>query len=192
MKRWQGWGLLLFLTVFVVAMPVQGMGVTQSVVSWWQQVWNHWTAEWPLMRSGAYYLVVDKKEHVLAVRRYGATVATYPVAIGKVEGQKEREGDYKTPEGVFPVVEIWDASAWTHDFGDGKGDIAHAYGPWFFYLDTTALSYGTWDGIGIHGTHDPSSLGTNASEGCIRMDNEQLQEVRNRYIQVGTAVWIHE
>ena len=61
--------------------------------------------------------------------------------------------------------EVIDASYWTHDFGDGKGEIEGAYGPYFISLDTSNLSGGAWDGIGIHGTHNPASIGTCASEG---------------------------
>ena len=71
------------------------------------------------------------------------------------------------------------------------GEIAGAYGPWFISLDTEALSGGAWDGIGIHGTHDPQSIGTDASEGCIRLHNEDLQELRS-VVKVGTVVEIKD
>ncbi|MCR5176958.1 MAG: L,D-transpeptidase, partial [Anaerovibrio sp.] len=67
---------------------------------------------------------------------------------------------------------IYYAGDWTHDFGDGKGEIPGAYGKWFISLNTG------WDGIGIHGTHDPASVGTNASEGCIRLRNHDLEELK--------------
>lgn len=54
-----------------------------------------------------------------------------------------------------------------------------------------ALSGGAWDGIGIHGTHDPQSIGTDASEGCIRLHNEDLQELRS-VVKVGTVVEIKD
>ena len=47
--------------------------------------------------------------------------AVYPIACGRALGNKEKPGDMKTPEGLFSVQQIQDASAWTHDFGDGKG-----------------------------------------------------------------------
>ena len=96
-----------------------------------------------------------------------------------------------TPTGTFLVDEIDDASSWTHDFGDGNGSIAGAYGPWFISLDTRNLSGGNWDGIGIHGTHDPASIGTNASEGCVRLQNDQLEELR-QVAYVGMPVTIQD
>ena len=94
------------------------------------------------------------------------------------------------PAAVYRIV-VDDASTWTHDFGDGNGEIAGAYGPWFLSLDTEALSGGRWDGIGIHGTHDPASLGTDASEGCVRLANKNLEEL-HRIARVGMTVEIRD
>ena len=142
-----------------------------------------------------------------------APVRTYGVAVAKNPGDKQKTGDNRTPTswgsavaiparyagaavGVpsaqvpFVVEEICDASYWTHDFGDGKGVIEGAYGPWFISLDTG------WIGIGIHGTHDPASIGTMASEGCIRLRNEDVAELKQLIYGpakgVGTRVIITE
>lgn len=141
--------------------------------------------------TGTYTIRIDKGAYRLYLLQDGQVVHSYPVAIGKNTGQKQRSGDLRTPTGVFSVDEILDASYWTHDFGDGKGEIEGAYGPFFISLDTNALSGGAWDGIGIHGTHDPSSIGTRASEGCVRMNNSDLLELK-KYINVGTQVVIEE
>ena len=63
--------------------------------------------------------------------------------------------------------------------------IKGAYGPWFIRLATG------WKGIGIHGTHDPDSRGSMATEGCIRMSNEEVQELR-RYAYRNMRVIIEE
>lgn len=140
-----------------------------------------------------YHLLVDKKNYTLTVfDAQNKVVKTYGVALGKKPGQKKQSGDMTTPDGTFPIAEVDDASSWTHDFGDGKGEIKGAYGNWFLYLDTSALSKGEWDGIGIHGTHDPASVGTRASEGCIRLHNEDIDELKAKYARVGTLVTIQE
>lgn len=93
-----------------------------------------------------------------------------PIACGKNFGNKSKIGDYKTPEGVFLLGTIQDASKWTHDFPDDSlGEISGAYGPYFINILVPNQK-----GIGIHGTHDSSSIGTRASEGCIRMPNDEL------------------
>lgn len=133
-----------------------------------------------------YWLRVDKGDYTLSLYRGEDLVKTYEVATGRNPGNKQRVGDHRTPVGKFRVLSIEDSSSWKHDFGDGKGQIPGAYGPWFLRLDA-----GGWRGIGIHGTHDPDSLGTSVSEGCVRMRNDDLRELR-RYAFRGMRVIIQE
>lgn len=136
-------------------------------------------------------ILIKKSEFRLYLLVDGNVVNSWPVALGKNAGQKRVSGDMKTPDGTFPIDEVLDSSYWTHDFHDGKGEIEGAYGPYFISLDTSDLSGGAWDGIGIHGTHDPASIGTCASEGCIRMHNSDLLALK-KHITVGTRVTIEE
>jgi lipoprotein-anchoring transpeptidase ErfK/SrfK len=114
----------------------------------------------------------------------GRAVKTYQIAVGRNTGDKVRVGDMRTPEGEFAIVQIQSSSSWTHDFGDGKGQIKGAYGPYFIRLGTPG-----WTGIGIHGTHAPSSIGTNVTEGCIRLNNKDLLELRGM-VNIGDKVVI--
>lgn len=168
-----------------------------------------------LFGDARYLIHIHKQSYLLDLYEKGKAEAirTYGVAVAKNSGDKQRTGDNRTPTswgkavdipksykgaepGVdslkvpFRVEEVCDASDWTHDFGDGKGVIEGAYGPWFISLDTG------WDGIGIHGTHDPSSIGTMASEGCIRLNNSDVAELKkiiyNDRKGVGTRVIITE
>lgn len=131
-------------------------------------------------------LVIDKSDYVLDLMKNGELVKSYSIAVGKNPGQKQKSGDLKTPTGEFFVDEIINAKAWTHDFHDGNGVINGAYGPWFLSLNT-----GGWYGIGIHGTHDDSSIGKMVSEGCIRMHNKDVAELKE-VVNVGTEVLIKE
>lgn len=138
------------------------------------------------------YIYIKKSAFMLYyIDNEGKQAFAAGCALGKNPGQKEKEGDMKTPAGTFYVDEILDASYWTHDFGDGKGEIKGAYGPWFISINTDELSKGQWGGIGIHGTHDPASIGTRASEGCIRLENSQVEELK-KLVSVGTKVVIEE
>jgi lipoprotein-anchoring transpeptidase ErfK/SrfK len=116
-------------------------------------------------------IVVNKGDMMLYQYDYqGRILLKERIATGKVPGNKKVKGDYKTPEGIFSVASIEDASTWSHDFKDDTlGVIDGAYGPYFVRLNVPGQK-----GIGIHGTHDNNSLGTRASEGCIRMKNEAL------------------
>ncbi|MCX7845318.1 MAG: L,D-transpeptidase [Dictyoglomaceae bacterium] len=140
-----------------------------------------------------YWIIVKKSDFKLYLYKGTKLVKAYPIALGKNPGDKQRVGDYRTPEGNFYIKEIINSSSWEHDFpDDGKGPIKGAYGPWFLGLYTgpeTTKSGKGWEGIGIHGTHDPSSIGTLASEGCIRMYNQDIIELKN-LVKIGTPVII--
>lgn len=118
------------------------------------------------------HIVVDKIGHTITFFSNGEFSRQYGVAVGKNPGNKSKEGDMRTPEGTFTILQVHEASHWVHDFGDGKGVIEGAYGPLFIRLNTAP-----WRGIGIHGTHDPDSIGSDATEGCIRMNNSDLLEL---------------
>jgi len=83
---------------------------------------------------------------------------------------------------VFSVTDIEGSKSWTHDFKDGKGEIQGAYGPYFVRLLTP-----NHNRIGIHGTHDPGSLGKRATEGCVRLHNSQISRLV-MFVKPGTVV----
>lgn len=130
-------------------------------------------------------IVVSKKELSLyVINSKNDTIFFALVSIGKNFGNKTAEGDYKTPEGTFPIYKILDARGWKHDFNDGYGVRNGAYGPYFLRLKMK-----DYKDIGIHGTCFPESMGTRSSEGCVRLRNEDVTRLI-RYIRVGTQVTI--
>jgi len=114
----------------------------------------------------------------------GVVMKEYGIACAKNYGNKQKSGDHKTPEGLFRINQLLDSRHIPHDFGDGKGPIAGAYGPWFLRLDVPGFR-----DIGIHGTHLPESIGSRATEGCIRLKNEDILDLK-QHVQVGTQVLI--
>ena len=130
------------------------------------------------------FIVIDKSDFTMEIFRDGKPVGQYGIAVGKNPGDTQRVGDMRTPEGKFPLVQIQHASKWPHDFNAGNGPTRGAYGPYFIRLGTPG-----WTGIGIHGTHAPDSIGTNVTEGCIRLTNENVQALREM-VKVGDKVVI--
>ena len=139
------------------------------------------------------FILISKPEYRLYVCEVvdGDTLKRmhYPVCVGKNKGQKQKKGDMKTPEctaeNPFSITEIVDASKWTHDFGDGRGSIL-SYGHWFMRLKTPGHS-----GIGIHGsTNNESSVPGRGSEGCIRLRDDDLIQLKENYAFVGMRVVI--
>ena len=139
------------------------------------------------------FILISKPEYRLYVCEVvdGDTLKRvhYPVCVGKMKGQKQKKGDMKTPEctpeNPFVITEIVDASTWHHDFGDGRGSIL-SYGHWFMRLKTPGHS-----GIGIHGsTNNESSVPGRGSEGCIRLRDDDLIQLKENYAFVGMRVVI--
>ena len=121
----------------------------------------------------ASFLLISKQDMKLRLINYkGDELFVTNVACDKNYGSKKRKGDMKTPEGVFHIADIQNASEWNHDFQDGKGKIEGAYGPYFIRLNVPGHK-----GIGIHGTHDSLSIGTRVTEGCIRLQNVELERL---------------
>ena len=147
----------------------------------------------PYVNSSS-FIVVSKKDLRLIVyarSNRGDTIAlaSYPVCMGKNKGNKQGKGDMRTPESPagkpFTITMIQDASTWKHDFGDGRGNIL-SYGHWFLRLDTPGHS-----GIGIHGsTNNESSVPGRGSEGCIRLRDDDLIQLKENYAFVGMRVVI--
>lgn len=139
------------------------------------------------------HILIVKHEFKLYLMSGSDTLAVYPIALGKIPGDKRKVGDCRTPEGEFYIDKIKDASSWQHDFkDDNRGAIPGAYGPWFLSLYTGAdvtKTKKTWRGIGIHGTHDPASIGTLASEGCIRLRNADIEALKQQaFIKMAVTI----
>ncbi len=149
-------------------------------------------------------IIVDKQNQKLTVYdAFFGPIKAFDVSTGENPGNKLMRGDLKTPEGMFPVIRIEDAADWTYDFKDGKGPVTGAYGPHFLRLkvdsqnifhnvnsDFNFTSDDEFLGIGIHGTHLNDLIGKRASHGCIRLKNEDLEELK-KYITTGSFVLIH-
>ena len=142
----------------------------------------------PSLRAGeerSSYLLIDKQALTLTYYdETGHSVMTFGISCGDHWGNKQIRGDRKTPEGTFHITQILNSKGIPHDFKDGKGRIRNAYGPWFFRLDVPGFH-----DIGIHGTHLPGSIGTRATEGCIRMRNEDILALQP-YVYLGMTVII--
>lgn len=141
-----------------------------------------------LMSKKDYYLYVYEDVDGEKVLR-----ARYDCAFALRKGNKTKQGDMRTPHCTkavpeFSISQICPASAWRHNFGDGRGNIL-AYGAWFL-----RLNIGTGNrSIGIHGsTNNAESVPGRASEGCIRLRDADIIDLKTRYVWVGMKVIIKE
>lgn len=141
------------------------------------------------------FILMSKKDYYLYVYEVQdkdtVMLARYDCAFGLKKGNKERRGDMRTPNSTmakpFTISQIQDASTWRHDFGDGRGNIK-SYGNFFLRLVTPGHS-----GIGIHGsTNNEESVPGRASEGCIRLKDTDIIDLRNNYAFLGMKVIIKD
>ena len=123
---------------------------------------------------GTWSIVVDKSLFTLWICYEGAPFKAYKVCVG---------ADDKTPAakwtiGVKNPKPTWYApSDWLEKekmknpipYGHAKNPL----GEYWLSLDTNAGH----QGFGIHGTNAPETMGTKASQGCVRMLNEDVVEV---------------
>jgi len=123
--------------------------------------------------NAKFYLVIDKAQNTLALKRGDETIKTYIVATGK---------NNCTPVGTFKITNKLVDPTW---FKAGAVLSASSpdniLGPRWMGLDLK--------GYGIHGTVEPDKLGQQVSEGCIRMRNDELIELYN-IIPAGTEVTV--
>lgn len=121
-------------------------------------------------------LEVSKSRNDLVVTLDGAFFKRYRVATG-VNG--------KTPTGTFKVVDKIEHPAW-HVAGRTPipyGDPDNLLGTHWLALDV--------EGYGIHGTWAPETIGSQSSDGCVRLLNDDVKELYT-ILPKGTAVTIVE
>ncbi len=127
-------------------------------------------------------ILVDKKNNELKVAQYlehqYKTVNSYRTTIGLVKGDKEEEGDLKTPEGIYFFNARLVPPA-----------IKPKFGVMAFYMnypnEFDRLAGRTGYDIMLHATNEPERLKKDYdSEGCIVVKNEELMEIED-HIRLG-------
>ena len=94
----------------------------------------------------------------------------YTVGIGR---------ENRTPTGAFLITGLTEEPAWYRNDGQiiPYGDKNNLLGTRWLKLTPTEDTDPTLEGYGIHGTWDPDSCGTSCSDGCVRMRNEDVEEL---------------
>ncbi|OHB46676.1 MAG: hypothetical protein A2106_03695 [Planctomycetes bacterium GWF2_40_8] len=129
--------------------------------------------------NGKVTVLVDKSDFTLTLLLNGYFIKQFPIGIGKSD---------KTPRGVFVVDNklinpVWYSPDGIYQFGDPKNVLGTR---WIGFEDQEGLY-----GYGIHGTTEPETIGKEMSNGCIRLRNEDVEELFN-YVKAKTEVVIQE
>lgn len=124
--------------------------------------------------SGTFSLKIDKSDNLLDLYLNDRFFKRYRVGTGEYN---------KTPVGDFKISDRIAQPTWWRP--DGKaipfGDPENELGTHWLSLDIR--------GYGIHGTWEPDSIGKQASAGCVRLINEEIEELYS-ILPVGSLVTI--
>jgi len=123
--------------------------------------------------KGPFAAIVELDGYLLTVHAFGYYVRSYKVGAGK---------DGSTPIGKFTVLNKVSNPQYT----DPQGRVIDSDDP-NNPLGERWIDLG--NGYGIHGTTDPASITKAESRGCIRMRNEDVEEVYDM-LGVGSEVAI--
>ena len=132
-------------------------------------------------------IVIEKSARRLTVFRRGEPLRSYDVALGFApDGNKERQGDGRTPEGIFKIDRRNDNSAYHLSLGlnyPKADDLVRA----------SLGGYSAGGDIFIHGQPNArfgkSVLRGDWTAGCIAVSNTEIEELW-RVVPIGTEVEI--
>ncbi|MDO9548069.1 MAG: L,D-transpeptidase family protein, partial [Candidatus Marinimicrobia bacterium] len=118
-------------------------------------------------------LLVDKSQQRLLVLKSAAPqniqiIDTFRISTGKVNGNKEKEGDQKTPEGIYKIISAIPGT-----------QLPAKYGPMAFVLDypnrVDKIQHRNGSNIWIHGRDE--EIVDRQTEGCVSLENGKLLEL---------------
>ena len=119
---------------------------------------------------GEWEIEIIKSEYILMLTHQGKFFKYFKVGIGK---------ENRTPEGKFLIYgkvidPIWERKGYEPI---QPGDPRNVLGSRWMKLKPIEGTVMVGSGYGIHGTTQPDSVGTPASQGCIRMRNGEVEEL---------------
>jgi lipoprotein-anchoring transpeptidase ErfK/SrfK len=133
--------------------------------------------------SGEFKVIVNKTRNELTLTLNGRFFKRYPVGTGKFG---------RTPVGTFVIADRIAEPAWWRP--DGKvipyGDPENILGTRWLALKPTDNTPPV-SGYGLHGTWDETTIGKAESAGCIRLRNQDIEELY-LLLPIGTTVTIEE
>jgi lipoprotein-anchoring transpeptidase ErfK/SrfK len=127
-----------------------------------------------------YRIAVDISDHLLTLSRVWAGTTNFVKCYSVGTGLQDN-----TPRGTYRIITRLEEPTWCR-----PGSPPVPYGSKENLLGTRWLGIDC-PGYGIHGTWEPDTVGKNSSAGCIRMVNEDVEELFDM-VRVGTPVIIHD
>ena len=127
-------------------------------------------------------LIVDRANFKLNLYKDLKLDRSYGIALGKAGND--------TPSGLYSIQNKQVDPVWNVPNSDWAGELAGTTVPGGVPENPLKARWmGIYNGVGIHGTADEGSIGSNASHGCIRM---RVADVKALYpdVPVGAPIYI--
>jgi lipoprotein-anchoring transpeptidase ErfK/SrfK len=126
---------------------------------------------------------VNRGAFQLTLYKHLKKVKTYPIAVG--------QAGLETPAGLYKIANKEINPAWHVPNSAWAGSLAGSVIPGGAPNNPLKARWlGVYDGVGVHGTSDSGSIGSNASHGCIRMLIPDVEELYPQ-VPVGSPIYIH-
>jgi lipoprotein-anchoring transpeptidase ErfK/SrfK len=127
-------------------------------------------------------IIVNRSQFRLKLFKGLKLHETYPIAVGQV--------GLETPAGQYTIANKAINPAWHVPNSPWAGKLAGKVIPGNDPTNPIKARWlGVYDGVGIHGTADDASIGSNASHGCIRMHIPDVEKLYDE-VPVGSAIYI--
>ena len=143
-------------------------------------------------------VTVNKTCQTLNIYQYGKLVRTFPVVLGRQPGRKLYQGDRRTPNGLYTIIDKDPHPRWwrfilldypsEEDTRRYQAGLAAGVVP-----DHKRGGPGPGGAVGIHGSDREAfnRAKINWTLGCISLLNADLKEFE-KMVSLGTLVYIHE
>ncbi|PZD73902.1 hypothetical protein C1752_01593 [Acaryochloris thomasi RCC1774] len=140
-------------------------------------------------------VLIEKAKYRLTIYDDRQPIKSYPIVLGSAPtGDKLREGDRKTPEGIFRIRDLYPHESWSKflwlDYPNKTSWRKHLAAKRSGKLDLSATIGGE---VGIHGVPEGNDAWIDARQnwtwGCPSLKNKDIDEIYN-VVQVGTVVEI--
>jgi L,D-transpeptidase catalytic domain/Putative peptidoglycan binding domain len=128
-----------------------------------------------------YYVAVSRNERRLRLFEHLRLRKTYVIAVGRI--------GLETPAGLYRIDDKQINPSWHVPRSPWAGSLAGRVIPPGPDDPLKGRWMGFYDGAGVHGTDDLSSLGTAASHGCIRMSIPDVIQLYN-IVPLHTPIFI--
>lgn len=122
-------------------------------------------------------IVVLKDKHVLELKSHGKTFESFPIALGEhSRGPKRRQGDGRTPEGVYRIDGRSMRTRWTRElhisypdqYDRARAEAEHVDPGGAIYIHGMPADYGPYD---------PPLWIRDWTEGCIAVGNAAIVKI---------------